>query len=189
MRQKLGLVDMQRRVYDISKRYTGGGWKDLPQEPVDEILGYLLSDLGTLKACSLTCKRLFGATRPLIHRRFVCSDSRSTLPTAPKLFLFSGRDIYPGPFGRLIDADRSGLLRYTRHLTFQPSSDSLKPSFGPIHLRVYLPHLWSITKLDSLTLDDLYLPPFIPVFDEHFGMVARNGTSCTSYRNSLCWKT
>ena len=64
-----------RRVDDISKQYTGAGWKNLPQELVDEILDYLLDDLKALKACSLTCKCLFGATRPLIHRRLICSGS------------------------------------------------------------------------------------------------------------------
>jgi len=168
--QKLRLVDIQLRLDDISKRFTGAGWKNLPQELVDEILGYLLGDLGALKACSLTCKCLFGATRPFIHRRLVCSDSRPTRPTAPKEFFLSGRKIYPGAFDRLIDADRSGLLRYTRHLTLEPRDGSFKPRFEPIDLRRYLPHLRSISRLDSLTLDNFHLPIFTPVFNEHFGM-------------------
>ena len=58
----------QRRVDDISKQFTGAGWKHLLLELVDEILGYLLDDLDALRACSLTCKHLFGTTRPLIHQ-------------------------------------------------------------------------------------------------------------------------
>ena len=140
---------------------------------MDKIFGYLLGDIGALKACSLTCKRLFGATRPLIHRRLVCSDSRPALPAAPKGFLFSGRKIYPGEpgaFDRLTDVDRSGLLHYARHLTFEPRDGSFKPAFEPRDLRRYLPHLRSITRLDSLTLDTFCLPMFIPVFNEYFGI-------------------
>ena len=69
------LRDVRERVGDISKQFTGAGWKHLPQELVDEILGYLLDDLDAFKACSLICKLLFGATRPLIHER-VCLASR-----------------------------------------------------------------------------------------------------------------
>ena len=43
------LLSIQRGVDDLSKRFTGVGWKGLPQELVDEILSYLLDDLGALK--------------------------------------------------------------------------------------------------------------------------------------------
>jgi len=54
--------NVQRRVDDVSKQFAGTRWKGLPQELVDEILGYLLDDLDTLTACSLMCGCLFGAT-------------------------------------------------------------------------------------------------------------------------------
>jgi len=38
---KLRPVDIQHRVDDISKQFTGAGWKNLPQEIVDEIVDYL----------------------------------------------------------------------------------------------------------------------------------------------------
>jgi len=136
---------------------------------VDEILSYLLGDLGALKACSLTCKRLLGATRPLIHQRLACFDSRSDHPK-PKVSLFSCRKKDPGVFDRLIDADRSGILPYTQHLIFQPKYHYSDPRFTPSDLQEYSPYLRSITKLHTLTLDSFYLPQFIPVFDEYFGV-------------------
>ena len=160
--------DMQRRIDGISKRFTGAGWKNLPQELVDEILGYLLDDLGALKACSLTCKCLFGATRPLIHQRLVCLDSRPDLSKS-KGSLFSYKRI-PGAFDQLIDADRSGILPYTQHLTFKPGKDTLNPRFHPRDMRECLPLLRSITKLHTLTLDAFHLHPFVPVISVHFGM-------------------
>jgi len=162
----LTLGDIRHRINEISEQFTGAGWKNLPQELVDEILGYLLGDLNALKASSLTCKHLFGATRPLIHQRLVCSGSTSTPdPTNPKGFLFSRRQRVPGVFERLIEADRSGVLRYTRHLT-------IKVEDGHLNQRdvEHLPHLRSIIRLHGLTLDNFHLPPFIPVFNEHFGM-------------------
>lgn len=164
--------DIRDRVDDISKRFPGAGWKHLPQELVEEILGYLLDDPGALKACSLTCKHLFSAARPHIHRRLVCFYS---LPERLKLkrWLFGYRKKVPGGFEQLIDADRLGVLRYTRHLTFKLKYSTLHPPFHLKDLEEYLPHLQSITKLDSLTLDSFHFPPFTPGFLEHFGMFTK----------------
>jgi len=165
---KLIPVNIQRRVDNISKQFTGGGWKNLPQELVDEIMAHLLDNLAALKACSLTCKRLFGATRPLIHRRLVCRGSRPNLPK-PKISLFSSRKRLPGAFERLIDKDRLGILHYTRHLTLGPT-DITGPRYNPRDIQEYLPYLRSITKLHSLALVNFHIPPFTQVFDEYFGM-------------------
>ena len=167
--RKLKLEDIRRRVDHISKRFTGAGWKNLPQELVDEIIGYLLDDRGALKACSLTCRSLFGATRPLIHQRLVCLGSRRVHPK-PKGPLLSRRKGDPGFFERLIDADRSGVLRYTRHLAFRPDRVYSYPYFNPGDLQECLPHLRSIAELHSLTLDAFHVSSFIPVLDKHFGM-------------------
>jgi len=150
-----------RRVDDISKQFTGAGWKNLPQELVDEILDYILDDLKALKACSLTCKRLFGATRPLIHQRFMCLGSK---PGGPKPIGRHKRD--SGTFGRLTDADRSGVLCYIQHLTIKVEDGYVYPR----DMQECLPHLRLIPKLHALTLDTFHLHLFIPVFDEHFGM-------------------
>jgi len=170
LRIRLTPGGIQRRVDDISKQFTGAGWKSLPQELVDEILGYLLpGNLHTLKACSLTCKRLFGATRPLIHQRLVCLGSRPD-PLKPKRHLFGRHRRGRGAFERLVDADRLGILRYTRRLTLRRANGFPGPYFYPRDLQEYLPQLRSIAKLDGLALDSFYLTHFTPGFDDFFGM-------------------
>ena len=136
----------------------------------DEILSYLLDNLDALKACSLTCKRLFGATRPLIHQRLVCLDTRPGFLTLRQAQFLRKRD--PGAFERLVDADRLGVLCYTRHLTFKPTDGYAKLCFVPKDLQEYLPQLQSITRLDSLTLEIFDLPLFASVFDAYFGIFA-----------------
>jgi len=157
--------DIQRRINEISWQFTGAGWKNLPQELVDEIINYLLDDLDALTACSLTCKRLFGATRHFIHQWLACSDSRPD-HTKSKESLLGRRKRGPGAFDQLIDADRAGVLHFTQHLTFKAEDGSLNPR----NLEKYLPYLRSITKLHTLTLNTFHANPFIPVFDDHFGM-------------------
>jgi len=161
-------VDIRDRIREISRQFTGAGWKNLPQELVDEILGHLLDDSPTLKACSLTCKCLFGATRPLIHRQLVCLGSSPERPE-PKISLFSRRKRDLGAFGWLIDADRSGVLCYTQHLTIKLEDESLSPR----DIQEHLPLLQSITKLHTLTLNIYHLHLFIPVFNEHFCMFTK----------------
>ena len=159
--------DIRYRVNEISKQFGGGaGWKNLPQELVNEILGYLLDNLDALKACSLTCKHLFGATRPVIHERLVCLVPTPD-PSTPKGSLFSRRQRVPGVFERLVDADRSGLLGYTKHLVIKAGDGYSNQK----DVREHLPHLRSIIKLHVLTLDNFHLPPLIPTFNEHFGML------------------
>jgi len=70
----------------------------------------------------------------------------------------------------VIDADRSGVLHYTQHLTLKPEPVHPYPFCYPIHLQEYLPYLQSITKLHTLALIRFRIPWFIPVFTEHFGM-------------------
>jgi len=148
-------------------QFTGSGWKHLPQELVDEILGHLLDDLDALEACSLTCKPLFGATRPLIHQRMCLVSKPPYLGyPKPKEPLFSFCRGGPEAFERLVVANRSGLLRYTRYLTFKMDDGS----FNPTNMQKYHPHLRSITNLHSLTLVPFRIHPFIPVFRECFGM-------------------
>jgi len=158
--------NIRRGVDDTPEQFTGGGWKNLPRELVDEVLGYLLDDLDTLKACSLTCKFLFDATRPLIHRRLVCLGSIK-VHSKLKRSLLGSRKRVPGVFEGLI-----GVLPHTRHLTFKPNYTNSHRLLIPGHLQEYIPHLHLITKLHTLTLDTFHVSPFIPVFNERFGTFA-----------------
>lgn len=161
--------DIQHRVDDISKQFTGAGWKNLPQELIDEILGYLLDDLGALKACSLTCRHLFGATRPLIHRRFrLVLKPDWAIHSKRKGLLFSRlwrRSKVPE---RSVDVERLGLLRYALHLTLMMKDRA----FDPADMQECLPHPRPITKLHTLTLDTFHAYLFVPVFDECLGIFA-----------------
>jgi len=84
----------------------------------------------------------------------------------PEEHLFNFRRRGPEAFERLIDADRSGLLPYVRRITFKVAGGS----FDPENMQKYLPRLRSITNLRSLTLIFFNINPFIPVFNECFGM-------------------
>ena len=156
LRANITPKDIKLRIDEIYKQFAGAGWKNLPGEIVDEILGHLSDDLGALKACSLTCKSLFGAARPLIHQRLCLVSGWKEGP------LFGRLKRGHRAIERLIDADRSGLLRYTRHLTFRMRDGS----FGdPGKMQEYLR---SISGLHTLTLDTVNTHPFIPIFDKHF---------------------
>ena len=114
---------------------------------------------------------MFDATRPLIHQRLVCLGSIKA-HSKPTGSLLGNPKRTPGVFERLVDADRSGVLPHTRRLTFKPSHTNSYQYFYPRHLQEYLPYLRSITKLHTLTLNAFDISPFIPVFNEHFGMFA-----------------
>ena len=161
--------DIRNRIDDISKQFTGTGWKHLPQELVDEILGYLADDLCALKAYSLTCKPLFAATRPFIHRRVHVASSLSWIERPkPKGTLFILRKEDPEALEQLVNADRSGLLYYIRSLTFKMDASS----FNPGNIYKYLPHLRSMNNLLSLTLVPFHTPPTIPIFSEYYDIFA-----------------
>ena len=165
---------------------------------MDDILSYLLDDLSALKACSRTCKSLFGATRPILHQR-VCLASSSVQAGRPKAkgSLFSPRRGDFEAFERLVDADRSGTLRYIQHLTFKMGNSFPTPE----NMLKHHLHFQSMTNLHSLTLMPLHL--FIPVFGERFDMftdilrhrstyephMAQIDNSCTLYPSFPCWKT
>lgn len=143
------------------------GWNRLPPELVDEILGYLSDDLPSLKACSLTCKVILGSARPLIGS-WLCL-------TPPKVRRSKGRFIRSllkrskegsDPVERLIAVDRQGHLRNIRHLVLGTGELSLVPHC----LQSYIPYFLSITNLRTLTIDNLDVSAFMPLFDDCLAM-------------------
>ena len=159
--------DIRERVDDVSKQFSGAGWKRLPQELVDEILGCLRDDLGALKACSLTCKPLFAATRPLIHQRVCLASSLSWIERPkPKGSLFTLRRGDPEALRQLADADRSDLLHHIRHIIFKMED----ASFNPGNIHKYHPYLRSMTNLRSLTLKPFRAHQIIPISSECLDM-------------------
>jgi len=115
------------------------------------IIAYLVYDIPALKACSLTCYSWYIAAVPHIHRTFV----------------FKG-------------ADRAGLkslsMRYALGLLplvndlriLQPASDPrwfLPQSFNRRGLR----HIFALTNVQSLTVQNLDIRRFIPELQRYFG--------------------
>jgi len=105
-------------------------------------------------------------------------SARVERPT-PRESVFGFRREGPETFERLTDVDRSGLLRYTRYLTFQVGGGL----FSPENMRKYLPYLRSITNLHTLTLAHFRVLSLIPVFNECFGTFA-NTLRHLSIRNA-----
>lgn len=142
------------------------GWVRLPPELVDEILGYLLDDLPTLNACSLTCKIMLGSARPLIRTWvFLVStwDHRSNARFTKSLLKRSkgSSDPFEKP---VIPADRLGLLQSTRRLAIRKGRLPLTPQ----SLKPYIPHIRSISKLQTLIIGGLDVSLLAPVFDKYF---------------------
>lgn len=147
------------------------GWNRLPPELTDDILGYLSDDLPTLKACSLTCKSMLGSARPLIRNwLFLASagDRRSSAGSLKSLLKRSkGRcDL----FERLATTDRQGLLQYTQHLVIRMGC----LPHTPRPLQPYIPYLRSVENLQTLTIDALDIPEFMPTFNKCFGKFANS---------------
>lgn len=71
-------------------RTTHGSTCNLPYEIVEIVIAYLARDLGTLKACSLTCRPWYIAAAPHLHRTLTLRDktygtARSELKPLSKL--------------------------------------------------------------------------------------------------------
>ena len=147
------------------------GWDCLPPELVDDILGYLSEDLPTLKACSLTCKAMVCSARPLIRNWLFLASSQnrrsSTRSLKTLLKRSKGRcDI----FERLGTTHRQGLLRYTQHLVIRMGC----LPHTPRPLQPYVPYLRTIEDIQTLTVEALDIPAFMPAFDECFGTFAKS---------------
>jgi len=147
------------------------GWDRLPPELVDDILGYLSDDLPTLKACSLTCKVMVCSARPLIRNWLFLASTQNgrSSPRSLKSLLKRSRrrcDI----FERLGATHRQGLLRYTQHLVIRMGC----LPHTPRPLQPYVPYLRTIEDIQTLTVEALDIPAFMPAFDECFGTFAKS---------------
>jgi len=155
----------------LSTDESASGWDRLPPELVDDILGYLSDDIPTLKACSLTCKVMVCSARPLIRNWLFLASTRKgkSGPRSLKSLLkrSKGRcDI----FERLGATHRQGLLRYTQHLVIRMGC----LPHTPRPLQPYVPYLRTIDNIQTLTVEALDIPAFMPAFDECFGTFAKS---------------
>ena len=135
------------------------GWKNLPQELVDEIMAYLKDDLSSLTSCSESCKALFHSTRPLIHRTFCLIG----YPTSRYRFNSLNR----AQFDTLRLAERAQVFQYTTRLVIRLGND-----FIPKNLRPHLQYFHAMRGITSLKIHLPDVASFLPAFDEYFGNIA-----------------
>ena len=135
------------------------GWKNIPQELVDEILAYLEDDYTSLASCSLSCKALFCSTRPLIHRTFCLS-------TGCSIDRHRSSPLNRTQFDNLQLAGQAQVLRYATRLIIRLGDD-----FVPENLRPYLRYFRDMRGVTSLEIYLLDAAAFLPAFEECFGHI------------------
>ena len=143
------------------------GWNCLPPELVDNILGYLSDDLPTLKACSLTCKTMLCSARPLISGWLTLPPSQNRrLNARSKKSLLKRSKEAPDYL-----AGCQGRFKYTKNLVVRLDYDL---PLARQSLQPYIPHFYSIEKLQTLAIGSLDIRTFMPMFDDCFGMFTRS---------------
>ena len=144
-----------------------GSFKGLPQEIADEILEYLEDDRRALMACSLTCRGLFRSARYIIHRRLhVVSPRRVGASDDQEMHRFEAAN--RSELRMLSVVAECGLAQFTRELIIRVGEE-----LTPENLRPYLPQFQAFARLTSLTLYHFDPTPFLPVFEQYFGHLAR----------------
>ena len=158
LRSRFSASDTVPITLNIVKTFPTG-WKNLPQELVDEILTYLEDDSPSLISCSRSCKALFCSSRPLIHRTLCLSTGHQT-----------DRDISSSSnraqFDNLRLAERAQVLQYTTRLIIRLGDD-----FVPENLRPHLQYFRIIRGIISLEIYRLNTARFLPAFEECFGHI------------------
>lgn len=144
---------------DIVKTFPSG-WKNLPQELVDEILIYLKDDFLSLVSCSTSCKALFCSARPSVHRTFCLSTG-----ILADRYCSSARNL--AQFDNLRLAERAQVLQYTTQLIIRLGSD-----FVPENLRPHLRYFRAMRRITSLEIHIFDVAHFLPIFEEFFGHIA-----------------
>jgi hypothetical protein len=134
------------------------GWKNLPQELVDEILTYLEDDFSSLMSCSKSCKALFCSARPFIYRTFCLT--RDTTDT------YRSGSLNRGTFDTLRLAERAQILQYTTKLFIR-----LGDKFVPENLQPHLRYFYVMRGITSLTIHRLDVASFLPALDKWFGHI------------------
>ena len=134
------------------------GWKNLPQELVDEILTYLEDDFPSLMSCSKSCKALFCSARPLIYRTFCL--------TGHAVGTYRSGSLNRGGFDALRLAERAQVLQYTTRLVIR-----LGDEFVPKNLQPHLLYFHAMRGITSVTIHRLDVASFLPALDKWFGHI------------------
>ena len=139
------------------------------------IIVHLINDIPTLKACSLTCYSWYIITLPYIHHTFVLRGTRTESLRA------------------LSNRHARGLIPLTKEIRILPHAHTFKPGW-------FLPqffshrdscHFFAFTDIQSLTVRQLDIAPFLQGLQQYFGHLSRTlrsltltGPRCTSMQLS-----
>ena len=132
-----------------------GSTSCLPYEIVEIIIAYLTRDLGTLKACSLTCHSWYIAAAPHLHRTLVLRDkiygtARSELKPLSKLH---GLGLIP-----LVEEIQVEQWEGTSGGWFVPQA------FSPSDLRYFS----TFANVHTLRIEKLDVNSFVPGVERYF---------------------
>jgi len=157
-------------LYELCILYRQVGAMGLPRDIIEHIFHFLHEDMGTLKACSLTCRALFSAARRLIHRKVTFMRwkiyRRPTLVERIATKVLRGqrvREVHTKYLPMLSMAEKRGLLGYVQELII-----AIEQSLTPETLEVYLPQFRSFSQVQTLVICDFDLTSFLPTFGRFF---------------------
>ena len=127
----------------------------LPKAIVEMIVGYLIHDVPSLRACSETCRSWYTSAFPHLHLTISASINRS----------FDPKLQWPNPIRSM---HTLGLLPSAKKV--QIHSGYLGDNFSPSLLgwRV-LRHFSALTNVQELEIDHLDIPNFVPRIQRCFG--------------------
>ena len=115
----------------------------LPQELIDKIMDMLHNDVRALKACSLTCKAMFGSTRHLVHQSlYLTVRTNQSILTREEKSRYRAGDYHDVNLRFLSFMGEHGFLQYTRRVYVR---DPIR--FNPDTL---LPHMYHFQSLDRV---------------------------------------
>jgi len=149
----------------LSKAYISTRPFPFPYDIIEMIITYLVRDIDTLKACSLTCRSWYSATAPLLHHTLTLTGGRPKVGRSQPELLFKLRELGLTPLVKGVRIRQS----YRGGGWFVPGASSHLPlryfsAFANIHtLRVY--------KLDI----HLFIPEIEHYF-KHFSQTLRSIT-------------
>ena len=132
----------------------------LPQEIVEIVVGYLIYDIDSLLACSMTCYSWYIASFPHLHHTFI---------TRPGYCMWNSKLEWPRS---LQGSSKLGLLPFVKKFSIKHSDSFSSPQvfsrklFNP---RRVLHQFSALTNVQELALYRLDIPSFMPCIQQFFG--------------------
>jgi len=146
----------------------------VPHDIVEIILTHLTHDLGTLKACSLTCRSWYTAALPHLFYTLTLRRDKSSF-IGDKLGVTSSRDRLK-PLSRVHERGLTPLVKEIRLL-------QLYPWFTPqAFSHRDLCYFSAFTNVQTLALHKLRIGPFIPDVERYFKHFSPTLRSIALYR-------